>query len=417
MKKLILFLTAALLTASLSAQALPKAGVENTLWTGFGLPTGTKDSDDRAPFRFHGFIGTLQVRVDISNFTIDGMLAWGALTTWTGREFASLTFVNTDRIPRYITSMADYNNTSLDGSSSYHLNMIWHPFKGFDAAMGTNLYWIIGPAPTNGAKDWEVLRHAIQGDLRSGVPSRNAPPAAPVGFIHYANNYTSKPSLAIRYRYEDIVEVGGALPSGTTSNSPVINIAASVHPIDFLKIAAAYEGLFQSGGNFYTGVSLFFSQDFIVNAYLAINGIGYNADDINRTWGTGANIYWKLPKLPLTIQPEIGLAEYEKSDYTFALYTGGRVTWDITKKLHLGSWISFAWGAENSYWHDSSNPAYNVQDKWHGGFIFNVRPELSFDITPKHSIAVTTEFESITNYIGDVSDSLLIGFFWTYKTF
>lgn len=82
-KKLMALLFAAVLGSMSFAQVLEKTGVQNYLWTGMGLPTGTPNSAERAGFRWYGLIDTIQARVDVYQFTIDGMLAWGALTNWT----------------------------------------------------------------------------------------------------------------------------------------------------------------------------------------------------------------------------------------------------------------------------------------------------------------------------------------------
>ena len=119
-------------------QVLKTKGVENTLWTGMGVPTGTPNSSERDSFRWYGFIDTIQVRADISKFTIDGMLAWGALTSWDHNEISDFTFVNTAAKPIDFMHQDDANgrrssayNKGDDshGTDSYYLNFIFHPLK------------------------------------------------------------------------------------------------------------------------------------------------------------------------------------------------------------------------------------------------------------------------------------------------
>ena len=272
-------------------------------------------------------------------------------------------------------------------------------------------------SPGEGGKRWDTSRHVKQGDMSPGVPGKDNGYDV-VGFIKYAANYTNKPSLGVRYRYKKFIEVGGVIPSGATTNAPVVNVALAIQPVDFIRVAASYEGLLQSGGNFYTGASLYFTKDFNIDAYLAITGIGTNNDDPNNKWGTGAALFWRIPQINLSFRPEIGLTEFGNTDYTFALYTGVRVQFDFAEKCHLGAWTSFAWGAENSTWHDKDSYLYATHKDWNGGFIFNIRPEFVFDITPRHSIAVTTEYQFLDpSNRTKRRDAVLVGFYWTYKNF
>ena len=94
----IIALTAALLLIAASAfsQVLPASGVKNTLSTSFGLPYDSADNSDRCGVRLYGLLETLQVRYDIKQFTMEGMLNWGALTWWDAKGgFDNFTFENT----------------------------------------------------------------------------------------------------------------------------------------------------------------------------------------------------------------------------------------------------------------------------------------------------------------------------------
>lgn len=406
------------------AQVLEKAGVQNSLWTGMGVPSGTPNSSERAGFRWYGLIDTIQARVDVANFTIDGMLAWGALTQWTHNSIDEFTFVNTSAKPEHFLHQAtakvaaDINRRSNGynkgdnsfGNDSYYLNFLWHPFDGFDVGLGTRLEWDVGPAPSYGDYAWEYRAHVHQGDLRDGNPG-----SVPVaGFLKYANTYAQK-ALSVRYKYKDIIEAGIALPSGFNTGSPMTNVGIEFTPIKPLTFAFAYEALFIRDSNMYTGATIRFGQGFILDAYLAFNGIG-NGYSKNGKWGTGAAFAIGFPSINLYIRPEAAFTFYSNSDYTMAFFTGGKVNFDFAERCHLGCWISFAWGADNKQWYEDTNPMYNVTKDYFGGFIFNIRPEFAFDINKNHTIAVTTEFESLTDYKRDVVDAMLFGFYWRFKT-
>lgn len=424
-KKLMALLFAAVLGSMSFAQVLEKTGVQNYLWTGMGLPTGTPNSAERAGFRWYGLIDTIQARVDVYQFTIDGMLAWGALTNWTDTSISGFSFENTAKKPVDFlyenlghTAVADpgknrrsnaydKNDRYQDyGNNSYYLNFLWHPFTGFDVGIGTRLEWDVGPAPSYGSYTWEYKSHVHQGDLRDGNPGE-----VPVaGYIKYSNTYAQK-AIALRYKYKDIVEVGFALPSGCSSNVFTTNFGFSLTPVKFITAAFAYEGLFINDSNLYTGLTFRFTDSIMLDAYLAFNDIGTNYSNAGK-WGTGAALMLGFPKIGLYLRPEVGFTGYANSDYTLAVYTGAKLNFDFVKRCHLGCWVSFAWGAEKSSWHKEGS----TYDDYFGGFIFNIRPEFAFDINANHTLAVTTEFQSLTDYKRDVVDSLLIGLYWRFKT-
>ncbi len=412
MKKIILGIAVSLLLiSSVSAQVLKKMGVNNTLWSGAGLPTGKCGDSDRPDFRWVGLIDTFQARADIKQFTVDGMLAWGALTNWTKDHVEDFTIVNTDLQQFRFMNEHVYSN-------SYYLNFLVHPFEGFDAGFGTKLSWSVGPSPSKDGQAWDYTAHVIQGDFATGSDNRGMLPAKNVvaGYVRYANNYASK-AIGVRYKYKDIFHIGAAIPDGFNTDRPAANFGGSVQPVDFLLIAAAYEGAFIDNGNVYTGATIKLSDSFIIDGYFAYDGIGQKAESPNVIWGTGGGVYIKFEKINLAIRPEAGFSAYRHGDYTNAFYTGGRVQWDITKELHLGCWASGAWGAEYTKWHDKDYWDYERTKNWTGGFIFNIRPDIAFDINEKHTIAVTTEYESIIYPDSTSRDKMLVGFFWRYKSF
>ena len=118
MKKIISLLCGIVVLAlSVSAQVLPKSGVQNTMWTGFGqqYPTIQNPVDPSyksSGVRYYGLYNTLQARVDLAQFTIEGMLNWAAETNWdVNNAFTWVTFSNTENTPFWYT-----NNYSQGGS-------------------------------------------------------------------------------------------------------------------------------------------------------------------------------------------------------------------------------------------------------------------------------------------------------------
>lgn len=399
------FISFILFTGVLSSQVLKSSGVQSTLWTGFGAPYDSVKNDNRSKFRFYGLIETLQARIDIGKFTVEGMLNWGALTEWDGKSFAHFTFANTRQNPFWYTNHNNqggwWTNGEIDG---YYVNFLFHPFEGFDVGMGTRLEWKIGPAPSSLGNLWEPYAHIIQGGLKDAEPGQ----ADVAGYSYYANTYSgwyngnTKASLGLRYRLDDFMEIGITIPSGVTTSSPVFNAAFMIHPFDIFTASIAYEGILQGSGNFYTALSLFLSN-FTLDAYLAINKIGGQKNDSRI--GTGAAVTWDIPKISMVIRPEVGLTFWENDNYTPAIYFGGRLDYTLSNKFVLGAWTSFAWGAKNKKW----------ENDWVGGFVFDIRPDFTFILNKNHSISAFFDYQNRTRYDRVVCDTWALGFYWTYK--
>ena len=101
MKKILLGISCAfLLGFSASAQVMSHSGIKNTVWTGFGSPFS-------GDFVYHGVIDTIQARVDVGQFTLEGMINWGAIANMTGDgNLDNFTFAITNKNPFYY----HYNN-------------------------------------------------------------------------------------------------------------------------------------------------------------------------------------------------------------------------------------------------------------------------------------------------------------------
>ena len=418
MKKFLIAIAAgAILLSYASAQILKERSVQNTLYTGFGLPFKNDSDDGHGDFNWTGILDTLQVRLDWEWFTMDGGLIWGIpLMNWEG---SGISFENTK------ATQFKFMGENREGYDHY-VNFVVRPFKNFEAAVGTRLNWQVGPSPQTGGFPWMPLAHVLQGDFATtyykwdGV-SKNYKSNAPekdkvVGRFDYAYKWADT-AIAARYTIgfdkakNHYLQLGVAIPDGATSDHFFINAAVELKPIDLLTVAVAYKHADKenAGGNLYTGLKLDFTRNFNIEAWFGLDGIGIKkSGDIygNKMWGTGAAVYIKFGKLPLWIKPEVGFSDYLYSDYTAALYTGGRIQWDITKALHLGAWTSFAWGAEgdDAYWDDHD-----------GGFIWNIRPDFTFDINEHHSISAVFEYET-TRYPNDNRyNRFCFGFYWKYN--
>lgn len=400
MKKIISLLCGIVVLAlSVSAQVLPKSGVQNTMWTGFGQQYPTESSG----VRYYGLYNTLQARVDLAQFTIEGMLNWAAETNWNSNNaFSSITFSNSQKTPFWYTNNSSQGGKHTTGETeSYYVNFIWNAISkdknDLDFGMGTRLAWKIGPAPVCGGYYWEPLTHVVQGGLKEGVPGD----ADVVGYTHYDNQYANH-ALGIRYRYSDMIEAGISIPSGVTTDKPFFNAAFAIQPVDVFRASVAFENVCTSYADFYTGLTLNL-QKVIIDAYLEIQNLG-NADYHNKTWGTGATISF-YPVKSLLIRPEAGFTFYREANYTPAFYAGGRVEWGINKSCILGGFVSLAWGSKNTDWNND----------WTGGFILDARPDFTYIINNRHKISIALDFQHRVAFNNKAYQVWATGLYWTYK--
>ena len=248
MKKLFIASVAALFVAgAASAQVMKNPGVENTLYSGFGSPLVGDPI-------YYGFLDTLQARIDVGQFTLEGMLNWGAmakvdedgnLDNFTfahttnnplgyhyGRGGDTITLTDPNAVAKFGAKHFNGYNGGQTISDDYYVNFLWHPLAGLDVGMGTKLNWEVGPAPRFGAWLWEPEAHVRQGGFSTAYDDRHGTvetykftPDAPgsadvVGFVPYANKYAKK-AIGVRYLYEGdfILQIGGAVPSGTNTDS------------------------------------------------------------------------------------------------------------------------------------------------------------------------------------------------------
>lgn len=416
MKKIFAVVAAVLLSTAVFGQVLESSGVKNTLSTGFGRTYGEVGDEKRENVHFYGLLDTLQVRFDVGKFTVEGMLNWGAFNDWGNNGY--FTFANTERTPFWYTNHFDQGGWWTNGNTeSYYVNFLFHPFEGFDLGMGTRLNWKVGPAPSSLGNYWEPKAHVVQGGLKDAVPGG----ADVAGFTYYANRYTShygtntNAALGVRYHYEDLFEIGVALPSGVNSDKPLFNAGFGINLFDFLGLYAAYDGILQSNGNLYTGASVYL-KNFQIDAYVAANFrtneyYSYGKKATANHWGTGAGVTMIFPSINLTIRPEFGLTFYTFDEYTFAWYVGGRVDFNLVDDMfNFGLWTSYANGAKDKRWEN-----WEWSKNYIGGHVFDIRPDITWRINDRHSLSAFYDYQNRRNYKDVKHDVWASGVYWTYR--
>ena len=210
-----------------------------------------------------------------------------------------------------------------------------------------------------------------------------------------------------------MLEAGIAIPSGVTTNAPLFNAAFRIHPLDVFSASMAYEGILQSSGNFYTGLSLYF-RPATIDAWLAIDFRKHGKWDLNKQrWGTGAAVTFAIPKTSITLRPEGSISVYSDSNYTIAWYAGGRIDIGLGENFVLGAWSSFAVGAKDNRWSDKNSAYYH--EGYSGGFVFDIRPDITWKISPSNSLSAFVDFQSRKTYYAKLYDVWASGLYWTFQ--
>lgn len=424
MKKLLIASAAALFAAGVaSAQVMKNPGVENTLYSGFGSPLVGDPV-------YYGFLDTLQARIDVGQFTLEGMLNWGAIANVDDEgNLDNFTFSITDRNPLGYHYGYARDNGYLSGQTTtdfFYVNFLWHPIAGLDVGMGTKLNWQVGPAPRYGSWLWESNAHVRQGGFSTAYDDRHGTvdtykftPDEPgsadvVGFVPYANKY-AKTAIGARYIHDGDFkfQVGGAIPSGTNTDSFRSNFGAQFQ-FDYFGLSVAYEGLFQKDGNFYAGAE-FGVKQFLFDVYFAWDSIDTDDDKKaanyeDMSFSAGATMTMHFDKVGISLIPESSINWFEKTDYTPAWYAGCTLLWNINEKFVMDVYSSFAIGSRDKRWDN-----YEETEDWGTGNIFTIRPDIKIALTNNHSINAYVNTEHRESFDGKSRWCWSTGAYWTYK--
>lgn len=413
MKKIMMAAVMALSMACLSAQVMGNSGVRNTLWGGFGSP----DTENQK-VTFYGFTDTLQARVDVGQFTMEGMINWGFFTDFDCNGSRAFEFTNK-------TAFYAANRCSDIASSSrtdsltdpYYVNFLWHPFVGFDVGVGTRLEWKVGPAPACSDYYWGKNAHIKQGGLKDKAPGLTDVS----GFVYYPNTY-ARTAVGLRYAYKNIFEIGFVIPSGISTSGFDFNVGLKIQPMDLFAVSFAYENVCRGVGNLYAGIQLFINKNFTLNVFYAMDNLG---NDINSgVNGLGVSSTIVVPSINLTITPEVGFSFFEDDSYSTSFYVGSGFNFAISKDFTLGTWVSWGSGAENKYWktedptvrvnHHLGALSYNTTKNYFGGNVFDIRPTANFVINKNNDITIYADYQSRTAYNNFKYGNWSSGIYWTY---
>lgn len=421
MKKIILGAVMALSMFAATAQVMGSNGVKNTLWSGFGSPDSTNEN-----VNWYGLFDTLQARVDVGQFSIEGMINTGLFTNLEGGR----KILFTDKTPFYVVNrISNKYSAGIDdaNTNAYYVNFLWHPSKGLDFGAGTRLEWKVGPAPSCSDYYWGANAHVKEG----GLKIKNPGATDVAGYVYYPNTYSSTlnvnkiGSLGVRYSFKDLLEIGMVIPSGTDMNDFSFNAGIKIQPMNLFNVSFAYEGVCKSEGHLYAGAQFFIQKNFTLNGFFAMNNLGGDNDNDGRT-GFGLSAVYNTKNVPLTFTPEFGMTFYENADFSNAFFVGSGVKYNLNKQFSFGTWVSFAWGAYNKYWYNDSfsersqhlgvvlASKYDETKTWGGGNVFAIRPTISMDINANNNLTLYADYQSRTAYNNISYSDWAVGIFWTY---
>jgi len=191
--------------------------------------------------------------------------------------------------------------------------------------------------------------------------------------------------------------------------------------MDLFTLSFAYDGVCSGSGDLFAGLELFLGKNLKWNIFYAMNNVGNDAD--NGINGIGTNFVIGIPSLNMTVTPEFGMTFYEFDDFTNAFYFGSGIDFGINKQFNVGTWVSFAFGAENKYWHVSNTlerashgivEAYAVTDKWKGGTVFDIRPYADMQVNSNNDVALYLDYQQRTMYNNTQYGNWSFGLYWTY---
>lgn len=458
MKRGILILLFCAFTSGLFAQVMDDSGVKNTMWTGFGMPF-------KGDFAYHGVIDCLQARLDIWQFTVEGMINWGVLTDWDKDGFDGVWFGCTSDnalTSHYYAHHGDWdndnykswgNNTSAitiktvdengveniakkdlynnavipqTAQSDHYVNFIWNPVAGLQFGIGTKLNWGLGPSPGYNAWTWEHNAHIRGGgfstyyDDRDGESVPNHPfnadkpgTADVVGYVHYANTYAKK-ALGVRYKYDGEnfgFEIGASIPQATHTDKFAMNLAGSIRPVKFLTVSTSFEGLFHEDMNWYVGLDIQ-TKFFGLDVYFTWDNIDDDSDkwDDPMSWSTGLAFAIKANDDKMFFRPEFAINWFECEDWTPAWHIGLLFDFDITKMFNLNVWTSFAMGSMDKNWEDNEDT-----EDYDGGIIFDIRPQFTLNFNERHALSVYIDLEDRRAFDHENRFGFSTGVYWSYK--
>ena len=330
MKKIAAACALALASFALLGAQAQVPGFSNTVHAAVG-----QSVEKNAQIKFLGFTEYFTGNVTVGKITFTGDIAWQLIPGPGGVE----------------TRFGDHN-----------INVVINPVRGFDIGLGTNLNWTVGPGPSSGPQ-WSAYDKPYYGgiNLENAQTSVSSDPNYPRRGFEVINYYAKK-AFGLRYRYQNIFEVGFSLPELTSSNNFNAGIGLKANIGDKFGIGFAYNGPFSRGKNYiYVGASTSALKSFDIGVYWnMLTDTSATAHDGANTVGTVINFRIRNVR----IRPEGAVTFWSDPSWAPAAYIAVQAAVDLTSGLTGG--LNASWGLGSDFKDDPNN----------------VKPGARFDINP-----------------------------------
>lgn len=351
MKKIAAACALALASFALLGAQAQVPGFSNTVHAAVG-----QSVEKNAQIKFLGFTEYFTGNVTVGKITFTGDIAWQLIPGPGGVE----------------TRFGDHN-----------INVVINPVRGFDIGLGTNLNWTVGPGPSSGPQ-WSAYDKPYYGgiNLENAQTSVSSDPNYPRRGFEVINYYAKK-AFGLRYRYQNIFEVGFSLPELTSSNNFNAGIGLKANIGDKFGIGFAYNGPFSRGKNYiYVGASTSALKSFDIGVYWnMLTDTSATAHDGANTVGTVIDFRIRNVR----IRPEGAVTFWSDPSWAPAAYIAVQAAVDLTSGLTGG--LNASWGLGS----DLKDDPNNVK----AGARFDINPYILWTINKAHMLSLGAQLTPV----------------------
>ncbi len=349
MKKIIIASIILVLTTGFVFSQEQVPGFSNTVYTSVGTFDRFGATTEEA--KFLGFVDYFSANVKADGITVAGDIAVLALPGGTNFSASVL---------------------------SSNFNAVMTPIANLNFAVGTNLDWSVGPKPFSGPDyaAYELPEYA--GLVTPSGRDENNNVYAGKSYIDLVQNTFADRAVAVRYSFEDVLQLGFALNDG---NETGIGAKAD---FDVFTLGFAYNGSFKnSNSNIYVGSSIYTVEGFDIDVWSNFN--------IEKNVSVGGRLLFYRNAFRLI--PEVTMTFWEGDTVGNSTYLAFVAEMSITDEILAGINTSLGLGSDPNTKSDSID----------GGSRLNIMPHLVWNLTKNHRLSFALNIVNIWDQ-GDKSD-------------
>lgn len=373
MKKILMLCMVSMLIGGLAFSQAQDPEFSNTVYTDFGNADyfghnggrsyGFELDRNDTDVRFHGFTNYFTAHIDLGKLIIAGDIIW-----------------NIGFDDGFATAIYEPN-----------FNVVMQPFTGLDIGVGTNLEWEVGPAPSDGPiySAYDVPYYAGLAWVDGNASERRV------------QNYFADTSLAVRYAFEDLIQVGFALHGGATSKNFDAGLGIKATIRDLFTLGFAYNGPFKTAttNSIYVGSTISAIDNLLLDVWwnLVPNGTG---DDTSGNGTVGAR--FGFHKDAFYLAPEFSMTLWNEKNKSLSMYIALDTHMSITTTMLAG--LKASWGL-------GSDPDTN-DDTNSAGARLNINPYFIWNLSETNKLSVGVNFMPVWWQTKDAAGDKL-DFFWS----